>query len=156
MIFAEPILLKTRSPDRNSFPVTADFSIPCRIYYEDTDAGGVVYYANYLKFMERARTEWLRALGFEQDELMKREGVVFVVVNVNMDLLKPARFNDQITVTAEPVRKGAASVRFHQEIVRNDELLVRAEVRLACVDVDNFVPKQIPQTIYDAVMTGDS
>ncbi|MBI5611719.1 MAG: YbgC/FadM family acyl-CoA thioesterase, partial [Gammaproteobacteria bacterium] len=96
--------------------MTPIFSISVRVYYEDTDAGGVVYYANYLKFMERARTEWLRGLGFEQDELSRTEGVIFAVRAAQVEYLKPARFNDALEVTVELARRGAASINFKQEV----------------------------------------
>jgi acyl-CoA thioester hydrolase len=127
------------------------FTIPVRIYYEDTDAGGVVFYANYLKFMERARTEWLRALGFEQDELMLQDGVVFAVSRANLEFVRPARFNQLLTVSVELLRQGAASVMVKQEIRHEQELIARGEVRLACVDARSFVPKKIPQRILDRV-----
>lgn len=127
------------------------FTIPVRVYYEDTDAGGVVFYANYLKFMERARTEWLRALGFEQDELMENDGVVFAVSRVNLEYLQPARFNQQLTVSVDVVRKGAASVTVYQEIHCDSTLLLRGEVRLACVDSQSFRPQKIPERILQSV-----
>ena len=89
-----------------------------RVYYEDTDAGGVVYYANYLSFMERARTEWLRALGFEQPALAAEHGVLFVVRAVNIDYLKPSRFNDSLQVTVEVVNVGGSRIRFLQRVLR--------------------------------------
>jgi len=127
------------------------FTMPVRVYYEDTDAGGVVFYANYLKFMERARTEWLRALGFEQDELMANDGVVFAVSRVNLEYLQPARFNQLLIVTVNVVRKGPASVTLAQEIFCEDRLLTRGEVRLACVDVQSFRPQKIPDRILQSV-----
>lgn len=99
------------------------FSFPVRVYYEDTDLGGVVYYANYLKFMERARTEWLRALGFEQDELLARDGVLFAVRSAQIDFLKPARFNDSLQVTVALTRPGRASITVHQRVQRGDLVL---------------------------------
>ena len=93
------------------------FGWPVRVYYEDTDAGGVVYYANYLRFLERARTEWLRALGFEQDALARDAGVIFAVRRVEVDYLKPARFNDALTVHARIAERGRASLVFAQEVI---------------------------------------
>ena len=87
-----------------------EFLWPVRVYYEDTDSGGVVYYANYLKFMERARTEWLRQFGFEQDELIHNEGVIFAVRSVQVDYLLPARFNDELSVSAKLIEQGRASL----------------------------------------------
>ncbi len=102
-------------------PVPPVFSIPIRVYYEDTDAGGVVYYANYLKFMERARSEWLRRLGFEQDELARNPGVLFAVRTAKLEFLKPARFNDLLEVTVEIRERGRASLTFGQRVRRGDE-----------------------------------
>lgn len=120
------------------------FSIPVRVYYEDTDAAGVVYYANYLRFMERARTEWLRDLGFEQDELSQQEGVVFAVRSASLEFIKAARFNDMLQVDVTVTATGKASVTLKQMITRGDELICSGEVRLACVDADQFTPKPIP------------
>jgi acyl-CoA thioester hydrolase len=94
-----------------------EFSWPVRVYYEDTDSGGVVYYANYLKFMERARTEWLRSLGLEQDRLIHEEGIIFAVRSVQVDYLKPALFNQLLSVSAEIIETGKASLTFKQEVV---------------------------------------
>jgi len=127
---------------------TAGFSLKTRVYYEDTDAGGVVFYANYLKFMERARTEWLRDLGFEQDQLMNDHGIVFAVTHVHMDFIKPAKFNDLLNVSVQILRLGKASITVHQEIYRENELLNRADIKLACVDMTSFVPLRIPEGIY--------
>ena len=127
---------------------TAGFSLKTRVYYEDTDAGGVVFYANYLKFMERARTEWLRELGFEQDDLMRDNGMVFAVTHVHMDFLKPAKFNDLLDVSVQLLKLGKASIIVHQEIYRENELLNRADIKLACVDLNSFTPLRIPESIY--------
>ncbi|OZB06161.1 MAG: tol-pal system-associated acyl-CoA thioesterase [Idiomarina sp. 34-48-12] len=111
------------------------FEWPIRVYYEDTDAGGIVYYANYLKFLERARTEWLRSLGIEQDTwLMHRIG--FVVRQVQLDLLLPARFNDELIVTVVVERLGKASVIFAQQVMRQDgTILCQAQIKAACVNL---------------------
>ncbi len=95
-----------------------EFLWPVRVYYEDTDSGDVVYYANYLKFMERARTEWLRHLGFEQDELIQKEAVIFAVRSVQVDYLLPARFNDELSVSAKLTEQGRASLTIEQSIIR--------------------------------------
>jgi acyl-CoA thioester hydrolase len=124
--------------------MTPAFSIPVRVYYEDTDAGGVVYYANYLKFLERARTEWLRTLGFEQDELARDERVLFAVRDVNAEFVKPARFNELLRATAALERLGRASLRFAQTVERDGALLVRAAVTVACLDADGFRPCPLP------------
>ena len=129
------------------------FSLPVRVYYEDTDAGGVVYHSNYLNFMERARTEWLRALGFEQDELLREHGVIFAVSAVNVVFHKPARFNELLAVTVVLDRRGAASLTLQQEVRRSDELLASGEVRVACIDAQRFVPVAIPARVADAVLS---
>lgn len=129
------------------------FIWPVRVYYEDTDAGGVVYYANFLKFYERARTEQLRALGYEQDYLRQERGLVFVVRSVQVDYLRPARFNDELNVSAEVAVLKHSSVEFAQEVTRpassrtQAELLSRARVRIVCVDIESFTPRPIPEDI---------
>lgn len=94
------------------------FLWPIRVYYEDTDAGGVVYHTNYIKFMERSRTEWLRKLGFEQDELRDKDGVIFAVRSVQVDYFFPAKFNDELMVSSKVIKFGKASITIEQEIVR--------------------------------------
>jgi acyl-CoA thioester hydrolase len=121
------------------------------VYYEDTDAGGVVYYANYLKFMERARTEWLRGLGFEQDELSRTEGVLFAVRAAQVEYLKPARFNDVLEVTVDLARRGAASLSFKQQVRRDGVTLCTGEIRIACLDVNSFAPAAIPARLALAI-----
>jgi len=125
------------------------FNWPIRVYYEDTDAGGVVYYANYLKFFERARTEMLRSLGFEQDELIAGQGVIFVVRSVKVDYLKPVRFNEQIIASAEVILRKKTSFVFAQEITRDDELLSKGEIGIVCVDAESMRPKAIPSAILE-------
>jgi acyl-CoA thioester hydrolase len=128
---------------------TGIFSWPVRVYYEDTDAGGVVFYANYLKFMERARTEWLRSLGFEQDALRERQGVLFAVRRVALDYLRPARFNDLLWVTAAIIRHGGASLDFRQEVLREGDgtLCCRGDIRVACLDAVTMRPSRIPDNL---------
>jgi acyl-CoA thioester hydrolase len=123
------------------------FSIPIRVYYEDTDAGAVVYYANYLRFMERARTEWLRALGFEQDELSRRDGVIFAVRSATIEFLKPARFNDLLQVTVQIGRRGHASLTFMQQVRRAALTLCEGEVKVACLDAASLAPRPIPDRL---------
>jgi acyl-CoA thioester hydrolase len=123
------------------------FSLPIRVYYEDTDSGGVVYYANYLKFMERARTEWLRSLGFEQDELARRDGVVIAVRSAALEFLRPARFNELLDVTVVLAEHGGASATFAQAVRRADQPLCEGEVRIACLDVQSFAPRPWPAPI---------
>ena len=121
-----------------------EFVWPVRVYYEDTDAGGVVFYANYLKFIERARTEWLRALGYEQDELL-RLSVVFVVRKVDIDYLRPARFNDELEVVSCIKQLKHSSLRFEQKVLRKGELCVSAEVVVVCVETEKFKPRAFPE-----------
>ncbi|MDH4133507.1 MAG: tol-pal system-associated acyl-CoA thioesterase, partial [Gammaproteobacteria bacterium] len=117
------------------------FSLPIRVYYEDTDTGGVVYHSNYLNFMERARSEWLRALGFEQDEIRGNEGVIFAVRAVDISYDRPARFNELLDVTVALGRRGTASLTLLQEVRRGDEALARASVRIVCINAERFMPQ---------------
>ncbi|MGA7181568.1 MAG: tol-pal system-associated acyl-CoA thioesterase [Thiobacillaceae bacterium] len=126
------------------------FRWPVRIYWEDTDAGGVVYYANYLKFMERARSEWLRVLGFDQNELRNELGIVFMVRRVTIEYLKPARYDDLLTISARLEQANRASFVMKQTIER-DELLCRAEVTLVCVNAQSFKPVRIPNEMLQAL-----
>lgn len=126
-----------------------EFIFPVRVYYEDTDAGGVVYHANYLRFMERARTEWLRTLGFEQDTLAQELNILFVVAGLDIQYRKPARFNDALTVKTSIDTLGRASLAFKQEIWRktinnSSELLTTASVKVVCVAVGTFRATTIP------------
>ena len=127
------------------------FVWPVRVYWEDTDAGGVVYYANYLKFMERARSEWLRAFGFEQDVLREASGIVFVVRRVEIDYLSPARFNEQLEVSVGLHEMGRASLSVRQELIRGSTRLAQAVVTLACVDAVRFKPVKIPEPLLQAL-----
>ena len=126
------------------------FSFPIRVYYEDTDAGGVVYHANYLNFFERARTEWLRNLGYEQDQLRLTEKLLFAVRKVEIDYLKPAFFNDQLIATVQIIKTGGSILGVSQQMIRvnkKEEVLSIANVLLVCVDADKFRPKKIPKHI---------
>lgn len=124
-----------------------EFNWNIRVYYEDTDAGGIVFYANYLKFMERARTEWLRSLGVEQDTLLE-QAIAFVVKQVEMKNHKPARFNDLLSISSQIVELKRASVVFEQSIYnKNYDLLVSAQIQVACVDIEKMKPQAIPKTI---------
>ncbi|MHB1084471.1 MAG: tol-pal system-associated acyl-CoA thioesterase [Thiobacillus sp.] len=127
------------------------FHWPVRVYWEDTDAGGVVYYANYLKFMERARSEWLRTLGFEQDALRDESGVIFVVRRVEIDYLSPARFNDQLEVSVSLHQAGRASLSVKQILTREATRLVSAQVTLACVDATRFKPVKMPASLLQSL-----
>jgi len=128
------------------------FIWPVRVYYEDTDAGGVVFYANYLKFFERARTEMLRAMGYEQDELIANEGIIFVVRSVQVDYLSPARFNEQLYVSAEVSLAKKASLTFEQVITRGDAVLCESIILIACLDAQTMRPKAIPETLFRAIL----
>ena len=123
------------------------FDWPVRVYWEDTDAGGVVYYANYLKFLERARTEWLSALGLEQDRLAQDAGVLFVVRRVEADYLRPARFNDRLLVRSRLSELGHASLVMVQEVLRDSERLLSARVQVASVEPMGFRPARIPRFV---------
>lgn len=118
-----------------------------RVYYEDTDAGGVVYHSNYLNFMERARTEWLRQMGFEQTYLKDVLNIVFVVHSMQIAFKKPARFNDLLTITSNLAKTGRSSFEFFQKITTNQQILVEAQVKVACVDAMSFKPVGIPEQI---------
>jgi len=119
-----------------------------RVYWEDTDAGGVVYYANYLKFLERCRSEWLRVLGVDQPRLRAERGLQFVVVSVTVDFLRPARLDDEVLVTAELARLSGATIRFKQSIWRGDLQLIDAAVRCACLDSATLRPRAIPKDLF--------
>jgi acyl-CoA thioester hydrolase len=120
---------------------------PVRIYWEDTDAGGVVYYANYLKFFERARTEWLRVLGVEQQALRDATGAIFVVADAQVKYLAPAKLDDLLTVTVKMVERGQASMVIEQQAWRGGTLLVGGRFRIGCVDALNLRPKRIPDLV---------
>lgn len=125
------------------------FSWPIRVYYEDTDAGGVVFYANYLKFFERARTEMLRAMGHEQDQLRANEGILFVVRSVQVDYLSSARFNDLLQTSAEVTQIKNASLTFSQTVSRGEDILATGIIRIACLDADTLRPKVIPKYLLE-------
>ena len=124
-----------------------DFIWPVRVYYEDTDAAGVVFYANYLKFMERARTEWLRSLGFEQTTLMHEHNVVFVVRSLAVEFLRPAVFNDALEITVTLTGTRGSLLEISQAVRRGQRVLVSGDVRVACVNTQSFKPVRIPQAI---------
>ena len=123
------------------------FHWPVRVYFEDTDSGGVVYYANYLKFFERARTEWLRAAGASQQALMEKHRIMFVVAGVALDYLAPARLDDELGVTVTVERLGRASVQFAQQARRGDMLLANGSIRVVCVDSSTMKPKPVPAEV---------
>lgn len=126
------------------------FTWPIRVYYEDTDAGGVVYHAQYVKYLERARTEWLRAAGVEQDVLLAEQGIVFAVTHIDLRYRRPARFNEMLAVSVEPVRRGRARIAFEQMVTRADdpgEPLAAATVEVACVEQARFRACAIPDSL---------
>jgi len=129
----------------------AEFAFPLRVYYEDTDAAGVVYYANYLKFIERARTEWLRALGFELTAVERDFARVFVVRHVSIDFLSPARLGDALNATVSVAEAGRSRLRLAQEVRRGAEILVRAAVTLACLDTARWRPAAMPPPLLSAL-----
>jgi acyl-CoA thioester hydrolase len=134
-----------------------------RVYWEDTDAGGIVYYGNYLRFLERARTEWLRSLGFSQLKLAESPGVLFAVVSLNIEYRRPARLDDELLTTCEPAVEGSATIRFAQRIYRGadveptrdgptkNDLIVEASVRVACIDARTLRPKRLPDFLTSAL-----
>ena len=124
------------------------FELLQRVYWEDTDAGGVVYYANYLKFMERCRTEWLRFLGIDQQRLRLDRRLQFAVVSVTVDFLLPAVLNDEIIVTAELERLSGATISFKQTIMRGEAQLIDARTRVACLDSGTLKPRAIPTDLF--------
>ena len=124
------------------------FSWPTRIYWEDTDAGGVVYHARYVAFMERARTEWMRALGYGQEAMRCGDGQVFVVRAMNLDFLKPAKLDDALTTTVELLQCRRASLPMAQAVMRDDQVLATAQVRLAAVGARDFRPQALDDTLY--------
>ena len=125
-----------------------------RVYYEDTDSGGVVYYANYLRFMERARTEWIRMLGFEQDRLIRDDGILFAVRSASLEYLRPARFNDLLNVSVRLVERRRASLAFEQVVSRLDDdsdILCTGSVRIACLTAESLEPTPIPAYLLEEI-----
>jgi acyl-CoA thioester hydrolase len=134
------------------------FSWSVRVYWEDTDGGGVVYYANYLKFLERARTEWLRSCGFSQQALAEDPGIIFPVVNVTIQYRRPARLDDELLISCEARSQGATAIRFAQRISRrvpdsskDAQTLAEAHVQVVCVDAGTFRPKRLPSFLMNAL-----
>ncbi len=148
---ASPSPQPSPSGGEGAKPGEGVFSIPVRIYYEDTDVGGVVYYANYLRYIERARTEWLRAAGFELDVIQRDLKAVFVVRRVEADYLAPALLGNLITVTAEPTDVGASRLIISQRVTRDDELLFSAVVTLAFIASDLSGPIRMPPAMRAAM-----
>jgi acyl-CoA thioester hydrolase len=131
------------------------FCWTARVYWEDTDGGGIVYYANYLKYLERARTEWLRSHGFSQQRLAREPGIVFTVVNLTVDYKRPARLDDELLITCDASAVRAASIRFSQRVylgtAGDDNLLVTADVRVGCLDAQTMRPTRMPDLLIDAL-----
>jgi acyl-CoA thioester hydrolase len=123
------------------------FELAVRVYWEDTDAGGVVYHSVYLNYLERARSEWLRGLGICQRTLGEVERIQFVVVDMKMHWRRPARYDDLLTVTARPTARRGATISFEQEVFRGEELLAGAEVRVAVLDARSFRPVRLPKAV---------
>jgi acyl-CoA thioester hydrolase len=132
----------------------SEFLWQTRVYWEDTDGGGIVYYANYLKFLERARTEWLRSFGHAQSEFLRDRGLAFTVLSVNIEYRRPARLDDVLTIASAAERVGGAVVRFAQRIYRGtpDDLVAEAQVRVACIDTRNLRPTRLPQFITQEIL----
>jgi acyl-CoA thioester hydrolase len=126
----------------------AAFSLALRVYYQDTDSGGVVFHANYLNFFERARTEWLRHLGFDVRELAERDGVLFIVREVRVSYLRPALVDDLLVATAQIEHLGRAQFTLAQHVLRGEDLLVQGTINLACVSVDGLKPARVPQRVH--------
>ena len=123
------------------------YSFPVRVYFENTDAGAVVYHGEYLKFLERARTEWLRHLGFDHQALARHHRALFVVSSLAIEFVKPARLDDMVAVSVKLESLGKVRCVFNQEIRREDEVLVKAKVTVASLNTDNFKPVEIPEAL---------
>lgn len=135
---------KTRGRPEENRGSAVLFSFPIRVYWEDTDAGGVVYHGSYVRFLERARTEWLRGFGYGQRDLHTREDLVLVIRDMNLDFRKPARLDDELQVSVVMTERRPASLLVAQQIVRGDEVLVDARVRVACLVASSFRPRPLP------------
>ena len=127
-----------------------------RVYGEDTDAGGVVFYANYLKFFERARTEWLRSLGVEQRAMQEQTGCIFVVADVQLRYLASARLDDVLSVSVKVLELGKASILMEQQAWRGDVLLTQGQVRVGCVNADSMRPCRIPERVLSLMQSASS
>ena len=132
-------------------PTPVEFRFKIRVYWEDTDAGGVVFYANYLKYFERARTEWLRSLGIEQEALRREASVMFIVTDTAISYRRPARLDDALDVTARLLELRKASLQISQEVWRGAELLTVGTIRLACVDAARFKPRSLPPILLQSL-----
>jgi acyl-CoA thioester hydrolase len=130
---------------------TEPFRHPLRVYWEDTDAGGIVFYANYLKYFERARTEWLRARGVQQQALRETAGVIFIVADTQVRFLRPARLDDLLHVTVSPQEIGRATMSLNQQAWHGSDLLVEGSIRIGCVDAQTLRPRRIPDSLLSAL-----
>jgi acyl-CoA thioester hydrolase len=122
----------------------SEFRWPVRVYWEDTDAGGVVYHASYIRYLERGRSEWLRAQGWSQAQLAEEQKVLFSVVNLQIHYHLPARLDDLLEVVTQPRIGGGASLQFDQQVRRSDAVVAAATVLVACVDATSFKPRRLP------------
>ena len=134
------------------------FSWPARVYWEDTDGGGIVYYANYLRFLERARTEWLRSLGYSQQILAREPGIVFTVISLTVEYRRPARLDDELAITCEAHADRAATIRFEQAIFRGqgpgeEPPILTAGVLVACVDAHTLKPRRLPESLMNVLIS---
>jgi acyl-CoA thioester hydrolase len=129
----------------------SEFRWPVRVYWEDTDAGGVVYHASYVRYFERGRSEWLRALGWSQAHLAEEQKVLFSVVNLQIHYHSPARLDDLLEVVTQPRLAGGASLEFVQQLQRNGEVLASGTVRVACVDAASFKPRRLPVALRERI-----
>jgi len=132
-----------------------EFSLPLRVYIEDTDAGGIVYYVNYLKFMERSRTEFMRSLGFDKNFIFN-EALMFVVRDVAVSYLKPARLDDEINATAQLIEVKGATMTFRQLIRHCGEILAEGKIKIVCVDKEGVKPRRLPKSMLEILHTAMS
>jgi acyl-CoA thioester hydrolase len=149
---AKPAALPRAAADAQrdaTTPAAVVFRLPLRVYWEDTDAGGIVFYANYLKFFERARTEWLRALGVQQQAMRERTGAIFVVTHTSTHYRAPARLDDALEVTVAVQHAGRASLQVAQQAWRGTTLLAEGEVRIGCVEAATLKPCRIPADVLE-------
>ena len=131
----------------------AEYTWPVRVYWEDTDAGGIVFYANYLKFFERARTEWLRSLGIGQQQLKDETSGMFVVAETTVKYMRPARLDDELIVTARLLKSGRASMTIQQQVLLKNRVLCEGTIRIGWVDAASLQPRRIPQNIIESLRT---
>jgi acyl-CoA thioester hydrolase len=145
--------MDSTGPATETATAPGPFRWPLRIYWEDTDAGGIVFYANYLKFFERGRTEWLRSLGVSQEALRRDEGVMFVVSDTALRCLRPARLDDEVIVTVRLAEAGKASLVIDQQALRGTDVLADGRIRIGCVDALTLRPRRIPPPLLALIGT---